>query len=179
MDAIALVGICFLCVFLFRDAQLLNASHVSSFRSPLHIYGLVILASILAASGLHASSPVQIIEDLRAPWIWSISFGLHIVGLGFCIWLRRLALLKWSWLIAVFPSPMLALLLLGVVANLPTTRASGIGIAAVVAIGWTLMVGVTAAIIRGIGGSDSEFAVDFAALSNSTALALLPLAPFF
>lgn len=179
MDSIALVSICFLCVFLFRDAQLLNASPSSPAGSPLPIYAMVILASILAASGLHATTPVQIVNDLRSPWIWGISIGLHVAGLGFCIWFRRLHILNWSWLIAVFPSPILALVLLGISTDLSSPRLGSIGAASVVTIAWTVVVGATGALLNRIGGSDSEFAVDFAAVSNSTAFALLPLAPFF
>jgi hypothetical protein len=178
-DPMLIVGICFLIVFLLRDAQLLSGSQSSS-RSLLHVYCLVVLGCIIFAGGLLAANSADILEMLKSTWIWTISVGLHLAGFALCLWLRRARLLSWAWLVALFPSPMLTLLLLGIRAELPSSLFGGeIGAAVFVAFAWTAVVAGTGEILTRIGGNDSEFAVDFAAVSNTTAIALLPFSPFF
>jgi hypothetical protein len=181
MSGIALVALCFLCVFLFRDAQLLSSGDASSFRWRLVTYCLLLSCWVVASSRLRAATPVEIVSALKSSKVWGISVGLHIAGAAICIALRHFRLMKWAWLMALFPSPILTLVLLGISTMSPAKVSDGMApLAAVLAaVGWTVIVGATSELGRHIGGSDSEFAVDFAAASNATALALLPLAPYF
>jgi len=107
--------------------------------------------------------------------------GLHVAGLSICLWSRRVHRSDFAWLVGLFPTPILNLLLLGAAGVMAPDTAGGLKVwsCALAALGWTLIVGVAGKLSVLIGSSDSEFAVDFAAASNSTALALLPLSPFF
>ena len=164
-----------------RDAQLLSSTRSPSARSPIHIYCLVVLGCLLAGRGLHAMTSGELLGQLKSPWIWSISIVFHIVGLALCLWLRHLHVQGWAWLIALFPSPILTLLLLAISVELPSTLFGGVpfGGAVLVAVIWTVIVASAAELMNRVGATDSEFAVDFAALSNTTAIALFPLGPFF
>ena len=181
MASIAFVSICFLCVFLVRDAQLLSAGPFPAFHWRLIIYWIVLSCCVLAARGLNAVGPDEIITALRSPLVWGVSVGLHVAGLSICLWLRRTCRSDWAWLVALFPTPMLTLLLLGVTAAVAPGLVSGLQLWTwvLVALGWTLIVGIAGRLRAVIGGSDSEFAINFAAASNSTALALFPFSPFF
>jgi hypothetical protein len=76
---------------------------------------------------------------------------------------------------------MLTLLLLGATGDVTPELANGWQqwTCVLVALGWTLIVGIAVRLTVLIGGSDSEFAVNFAAASNSLAFALFPFSPFF
>ena len=106
--------------------------------------------------------------------------GLHVAGLSICLWLRRLRRSDRAWLVGLFPDSYtyLAIALRGrSYGPRPCGWSEGVELCPCGLEldsdrwrSWKL----TAL----IGGSDSEFAVDFAAASNSTVLALLPLSPF-
>ena len=181
MASISFVSICFLFVFLVRDAQLLSAGPLPAFHWRLGFYWTVLSCCVLAARGLNAASPDEIVMALRSPLVWWVSVGLHLAGLSICLWLRRVCRSDWAWLVSLFPTPMLALLLLGAVEVMAPAPGGGLTVwtCVLAALGWTLIVGVVGKLTVLIGGTDSEFAVNFAAASNSTALAFLPLSPFF
>lgn len=177
----AVVSICFLCVFLVRDAQLLSTGPFPAFHWRLGFYWTVLSSCVVAARALNATSPDEIIAALRSPLVWGVSVGLHVVCLSICLRLRRVRRSDWAWLVALFPTPMLTLLLLGAAGVIAPSSGGGLKVwtCVLAALGWTLIVGAAGKLTVLIGGSDSEFAVDFAAASNSTALAFLPLSPFF
>ena len=181
MATLAFVSICFLWVFLVRDAQLLSAGQKAAFTWRLGLYCTVLSFCISVASKLVGASPHEIITAVRSPWVWGISVGLHVAGLSMCLWLRRVRRVDFGWLIGLFPTPMLTLLLLGATGAVARELSRGVDVwtCALVALGWTLSVAAAGRFIDLIGGSDSDFAVNFAAASNSTALALLPFSPFF
>lgn len=181
MDNIAFVGVCFLFVFLLRDAQLLFDLGTALPRYAYGAYALSIWTGLILVSNLQAATALEIVDKVRSPTVWTVSVGLHLIGLLLCIRLRRVHRSDFSWLIALFPTPVLVLLLAGIAAELTPALSlwMRMGSAAGVAIAWTLLVAGVGALIGKLGGSDSVFAVDFAAVSNSTVLALLPFAPFF
>ena len=181
MASISFVSICFLFVFLVRDAQLLSAGPSPAFHWRLGFYWMVLSCCVLAARSLNAACPDEIVTALRSPLVWGGSVGLHVAGLSICLWLRRVCRLDWAWLVGLFPTPMLALLLLGAVEVMVPSPGGGLTVwtSVLAALGWTLIVGAVGKLTVSIGGTDSGFAVDFAAASNSTALAFLPLSPFF
>lgn len=180
MAIISFVGICFLFVFLIRDAQLLSTGPLDSFRWRLGSYWTVLSCCVLAARGLNVTSADEIIAALRSPLVWWASVGLHVAGLAICLWLRARRS-DHAWLLALFPTPMLALLLLGVAAELDRGFVSGMPLRSclLVALGWTVIVGIAGKLSVLHVGSDPDFAVSFAAASNSMAFALFPLSPFF
>lgn len=180
MAGIAFVSVCFLCVFLARDAQLLSAGLKPDLRWRLGLYWIVLSVCVLAASKLVPAGPKEIIMALRLPWIWGVSVGLHVTGLSICLWLRYRHGAVWAWLAGLFPTPLLTLLLLAAAGTVAPAFPGGFEISAwIVALGWTLIVGAAGKLMELIGGSDSEFAINFAAASNTTALVLFPLGPFF
>jgi len=181
LAAITVVSICFLCVFLIRDAQLVSAGPFPALHWRLGFYWVVIFSCVLAARDLDVGRPAEIITALRSPLVWGVSVGLHVACLSICLWLRRLQRSDWGWLVGLFPTPMLILLLLGATGAVAPGMANRLQLwtCVLVALGWTLIVGLAGKLNVLIGGSDSEFAVNFAAASNSTVLALFPFSPFF
>jgi hypothetical protein len=181
MGAITFVSVSFLCVFLMRDAQLFSAEPLPALRWRLGLYWAVVSCYVLAARALGVADPAEIVTALRAPLVWGVSVGLHVAALSICLWLRRLRRSDRAWLVALFPTPLLALLLLGVAGELAGELGSGMQLwtCLLVTLVWTLLVGIARKLTVLLGGSDSEFAVNFAAASNSMAFALFPLSPFF
>lgn len=181
MGAITFVSISFLCVFLMRDAQLFSAEPLPALRLRLGLYWAVVSSYVLAARALGVADPAEIVTALRAPLVWGVSVGLHVVALSICLWLRRLRRSDRAWLVALLPTPLLTLLLLGIATELARRLASGMQLwtCLLVTLVWTLIVGIAGQLTVLLGGSDSEFAVNFAAASNSMAFALFPLSPFF
>lgn len=177
MGAITFVSFSFLCVFLMRDAQLFSAERLPALRWRLGLYWAVMSCYVLAARALGVNGPAEIVTVLSAPLVWGVLVGLHVVALSICLWLRRLRRSDRAWLVALFPTPLLALLLLGVAGGM----GSGMQLwtCLLVTLVWTLIVGIAGKLSVLLGGSDSEFAVNFAAASNSMAFALFPLRPFF
>ncbi len=171
------VSICFLFVFLLRDAQLFSAEPSRTSWRRIALYWAGLSCSVFAAQGLNAAHPAEIIAVLRTPWVWGVSMGLHVAGLALCLWLRRIRRADWVWMAGLFPSPMRTLLLVGAVGAMAPDLAGGTKVLMTGLV--ILTVCVMGNLAASIGGSDSEFAVDFAAASNSTALAFLPLGPFF
>ena len=80
MASISFVSICFLFVFLVRDAQLLSAGPLPAFHWRLGFYWTVLSCCVLAARGLNAASPDEIMTALRSPLVWGVSVGLHFGG---------------------------------------------------------------------------------------------------
>ena len=125
MASIYFVCICFLFVFLVRDAQLLSAGPSPAFHWRLGSYWTVLSCCVLAVRGLNAANADEIMTALRSPLISGASVGLHVAGLSICLWLRRERRSGRAWLLTLFPHRCLRCCCLALQSELERGSASG------------------------------------------------------
>jgi hypothetical protein len=177
-SVIVLVAMLF--VFFLRDCQLLAAAPRGGLPARLAVYGafnalyLTLLTAILPSTGVY--SPLQLIHV--SPF-WLVSTVWHCLIWLFCLGLSRSGRSNLCWLAALLPTPVLQFSM--ATGTLLLSRSPGaIGIVPltlVVALCWSLAVAFAVSRIQAVATTDLEagFAIDFAGMSNVTALILVPM----
>lgn len=156
-----------LAVFLARDVQLLRAYAGGSVLKRLTIYaGSILIFTVTIAMLTRLPHPVKFQTLLRLPAVWMASLGVHLCALAASLFIKRMGRFRSVWWLAILPTPTLLLCLLSV--PFATTAA----IAAL----WILVVSFTILVLAHFGvETETGAALDYAAMSNCTVLALLPL----
>ena len=166
-------------VFFMRDVQLLAAAPGTHQWARLGMYaaingiGLVVLTSIFAAGAL---DPIRMVHT--SPF-WIVSVLWHGLIWLFCAILNRRGNHRLGWVAAMFPAPVLLLCLSSVTLLIRhALQAIEVPSLAVIVAScwWTATLLVVLWLRRKPGLScGATFALDFAGMTNATALLLVPL----
>jgi hypothetical protein len=176
----AIVFVAMLCVFFIQDVQLLAAAPRSRMAARLGVYGainavcLTALAFIVASG--RAPGPLWL---LHTSSFWVVSVVWHGLIWLFCMILNGRDRPELGWLAALFPAPvplvsMASVMLLIRFSNGPVEAAF---LAALLAACWWVAISLTVLWLqfKAVITCDARIAVDFAGMTNATALLLVPL----
>lgn len=175
-----IIFVAMLCVFFMRDVQLLAAAPRSRMLARLGSYGVVngiclIVLAVLVVSG-RGPGPLWLIHA----WpFWVVSVVWHGLIWMFCVILNRRGMPELGWLAAFFPAPV-PLVSMASIALLIRSSVSGIELAllaAFLAACWWAAISVAVLWLQRNSGNaaGAGFAVDFAGMTNATALLLVPI----
>jgi hypothetical protein len=177
---LAIVLVAMLFVFFLRDVQLLAAAPRGGLPARLAVYGafnviyVMLLTAILPSTGVY--SPFQLIYGSR---FWLVSVVWHCLIWLFCLGLNRSGRSNLGWLAALLPTPVLLVsMATGTLLLSHSTNSIGtVSLALIVALCWSSAVAFAVSRIQAVSTTDLEagFAIDFAAMSNVTALILVPM----
>jgi hypothetical protein len=177
-SAIVLVAMLF--VFFLRDVQLLAASPRGGLLARLAVYGafnviyLSSLTAVLSSTGVY--SPFQVVHG--SPF-WVVSVVCHCLIWLFCLGLNRRGRGNLCWLAALFPTPVLLVSMAAgtLLLSHSTNVIAAVPLALVLALSWSSAVAFAVLRIQAVttAALEARFALDFAAMSNITALILVPM----
>jgi hypothetical protein len=177
-SAIVLVAMLF--VFFLRDVQLLAAAPRGSLLARLTVYGAVNLIYLtLFTANLSFTGAYSVFQLIHASPFWLVSVVWHCLIWLFCLDLNRRGRSDLCWLAALFPTPVLLVSMATATLLLShsTNSVGTIPLAVFVALSWWSAVGLAVFRIPAVTTAplEAKSAIDFAAMTNVTALILVPM----
>jgi hypothetical protein len=176
----AIVLVAMLCVFFVRDVQLLVTAQRTHRMKGLFVYDafqvayLALLAAMLPSGAAHR--PFRLFQTLPY-WIFGVL--LHCLIWLVCMRLHQRGKMHDSWMAALRPAPVLLLSLATVTLLFPGSIGSVgvVPLAAIVATIWWAAISLALSFVRSEPSAvEAGFAVEYAGMTNATALILIPLA---
>ena len=176
----AIILVAMLCVFFMRDVQLLATAHRGRFVKRLAVYGachliyLTSLVAILVSSDVY--SPLRLFHT--SPF-WMMSLLWHCLIWLLCLRVSRRDSAALCWVAALFPTPVLLVSMATVTMLLPhsITSIGMVPLAAVVATCWLAAIAWAVSWVqrKPAYAIEAGFAVEFAGMTNATAMILIPM----
>ena len=177
----ALFALALLIFYVERDSELLRIAGPSGTRRRVVLYGASMGLAVVAVSLLATTlGPLTGLRRIRHPHLIQPLLIMQLAIWFYFTWLRRHGDVKRLWTVAVLPSPVLALCLVGIVFALHS-RFPGVPLvvpALLVAIAWIAWVVLWLQWSTRMSDDDPGWGVSFAAFSNALTLLLLPLDDF-